>query len=279
VRRHADRAGERSLVLVLLSITATYAVLMALSQSRETMWVVGIRQTPAILPFAAMLGALAIRRTSRGRGPAWLVLLFVVAGTRLAELPPWTFWQTPTASFDSRAPVTFHVPARLVDRVFKTEWLGYLTSLVRDDPGTVARVSEFLRERARPGDILITNYEWEPLYFHTNLPQGLKILPSYPIYEAARARGLPSYVSSADGVRWIVWRRTWGAYRGQACDQVIKALTDAQIRVEQVATMTETVWENRENLHFRRFPGGRYIYPWFQNVPDTLVFRVEWPAR
>jgi hypothetical protein len=171
------------------------------------------------------------------------------------------------------------VPARLVDRVFKTEWLGYLTSLVRDDPGTVARVSEFLRERARPGDILITNYEWEPLYFHTNLPQGLKILPSYPIYEAARARGLPSYVSSADGVRWIVWRRTWGAYRGQACDQVIKALTDAQIRVEQVATMTETVWENRENLHFRRFPGGRYIYPWFQNVPDTLVFRVEWPAR
>ena len=271
--------AERSLVLMLTGTIVAYAVVMAFTQSAQTIWVVGMRQTPAVLPFVAMLTALAVATASQGHWRPWLALMILFGFTKLGDLTPWTFWQRPTPSFDASTVVTFHNPPKLIDRIFRTDEIAYLASIVRPNPGTIARTSEFLRERAKPGDILITNYEWEPLYFHTRLPQGLTILPSYPIYETARAKGLPSYVYSADGVRWIVWRRTWGPYRGQACDQILKALMDAGIRVEQVATISETLWENRENIHFRRFAGGRYIYPWFENVPDTLIFRVDWPTQ
>jgi hypothetical protein len=178
---------------------------------------------------------------------------------------------------NKNALATFHTPTRVIDRFLHMDFVAYAESLATPDPGTVGRVSAYLRQYAKPGEIVITNYEWESLYFHTGLPQGMKVLSSYPIYEAARARQLPAYVFGADGVRWVVWRRTWGAYRGQACDQILKALSDAGIPVELVAAFAETTWENRENLHYRRFPSGRYLYAWFENVPDTLIYRVDWP--
>jgi hypothetical protein len=150
-------------------------------------------------------------------------------------------------------------------------------SLGQDNPGTTSRVVQYLRTHAGPRDIVLTNYEWEALYFHTGLPFGMTVLSSYPIYQAAKARGLPDYVFRAEGARWIVWRRAWGAYRGQALDQVLGRLTETGVPTTLVATIPETLWENRENVHFRRFPGGRYIFPWFPSYPETVIYRVEWP--
>jgi hypothetical protein len=103
------------------------------------------------------------------------------------------------------------------------------------------------------------------------------VLPSYPIWEAAHQQELPKYVFSAEGARWLVWRRVWGAYRGQACDVVLANLRARGIPVTLVATIPETMWENRENVHFRRFPGKDYVYPWFDELPATLIFRIDWP--
>jgi hypothetical protein len=49
------------------------------------------------------------------------------------------------------------------------------------------------------------------------------------------------------------------------------------VAVRLVASLKETTWENRENVHFRRFAGDRYFYGWFENVPETLIYRVDWP--
>jgi hypothetical protein len=269
---------ERSLVVILLTIVAAYGVVVAVTLSRDVLWTMGIRNTPAVIPFVAMLAGLVIAKASRANWRTWAALILVFGFTKLARPTPWTFWQEPTAMFDPASTVTFHVPPNLVDRVFRTGQVAYVQSLVTMNPGTTGRVAEFLQRNAGPRDIVITNYAWEPLYFHTGLPQGMKILPDYPIYDAARERRLPAYVFGVDGARWIVWRRAWGNYRGQECGQILEALAQAGVPATLVASIPETMWENRENVHFRRFAGDRYIYPWYGEMPDTLIYRVDWPG-
>ncbi len=270
--------AERALVMALLSIMAVYAVVMGLTQPRDELFALGLRYTPAVIPFMAVITALLIAKVSRGKWPAAVALLLVLGFTKVGRLTPWTFWEEPLAKRDPASVVTFHNPPKAVDRVLRTGQLGFVEGLYRDNPGTTAGIVEFLKSHASPDDIVVTNYGWEPLYFHTRLPQGLTVLSSYPIYGAAKARGLPDYVFRADGARWIVWRQAWGRYRGQALDQVLAKLEADHVPVSLVARVRETLWENRENIHFRRFPNSRYIYPWYGDLPDTLIYRVDWPS-
>jgi hypothetical protein len=83
-------------------------------------------------------------------------------------------------------------------------------------------------------------------------------------------------VFTAGGARWLVWRQAWGRYRGQAIDRVLQELAAANVPVEQVATLPETLWENRENVLYRRFAGGRYIFPWYEGLPPTIIYRIDW---
>jgi hypothetical protein len=49
------------------------------------------------------------------------------------------------------------------------------------------------------------------------------------------------------------------------------------VPVTLVADIPETMWEKRENIHFRRFPGHDDLYGWFDDLQSTLIFRVDWP--
>jgi 4-amino-4-deoxy-L-arabinose transferase-like glycosyltransferase len=265
----------RHLAVAMLAILAAYGVFMAVTQPRDMIWSVGVRYTPAVLPFLAVIVAVLIAAASRGNWRPWLLMLLVFGFTKVGRLTPWTFWQEPTVL--RAAPVTFHLPERLADRWLRTGQVAYVESLFKTSPGTTTLVSDFLNEHASSDDVVVTNYGWEPLYFHTGLRQGMSVLPKYPVYEAARAKGLPDYVFSPSGARWIVWRAAWGPYRGHALDRLLTELTAGGVKATLVATFPETMWENRENIHFRRFADGRYIYPWYERVPDTKVFRLDWP--
>jgi 4-amino-4-deoxy-L-arabinose transferase-like glycosyltransferase len=266
----------RALTVTIFAIVGAYACAMAVTQPRDVLWTVGMRYTPAVIPFGAMVAAVVIGRAGAGRRTVWIALVILFAFTKLARPTPWLFWEEPTAARDRAAAVTFHIPAAPVDRVLRTGQVAFVRSLLDEAPGTTARIVAFLRQHAQPRDIVITNYGWEPIYFHTDLPQGLKVLPSYPIFDAARAKNLPSYVFSPEGARWIIWRKAWGAYRGQDCGRLIDALRASGIPVTRVATLRETLWENRENVHFRRFAGDTYIYPFFAGIPDAEIYRVDW---
>jgi hypothetical protein len=267
---------EARLIMIFGAVVLAYAPVMAGTQTRDFLWATGVRYTPAVIPFAAIVAATLIVKASSGSRKVWLALMLVFCVTRLGRLTPWVVGAEPAPLREPDAVVAFHVPSRTVDRVFRAGMLRYVRSLARPTPGAVAHISEFLNAHASPGDIVVTNYEWEAIYFHTGLPQGLKIPRWFPIYQAARERGLPEYVFSAQGVRWIVWRRAWAPMWGQDCEELLEALRNARIPVTLVASLPETLYENRENVHCRRFADG-YLFPWFDKLPDVLIYRVDWP--
>src|SRR5262249_53782004 len=160
----------------------------------------------ALFPLAAAVTALLVVRAageSRGLG------LALAAAFALTHLPgnalPWLLAtpKPPPANPPRPVHAVLHVPGSLRDALLRTALLGFAHELGETSPGTDAILIDFLRATARPGDIVVTNYAWEPLYFHTRMPQGDKVLESYPIYAAARAAGLPEYVFSPDAARWV----------------------------------------------------------------------------
>jgi Flp pilus assembly protein TadD len=49
----------------------------------------------------------------------------------------------------------------------------------------------------------------------------------------------------------------------------------AGLSLRLAASVPETLYENRENIHFHRFPGGDHVFPPYTNLPNTLIYRVE----
>ena len=134
----------------------------------------------------------------------------------------------------------------------------------------MGRSCEFLRRYAQPGDVVITNYEAEPLYFYTRLPQGLKILANAPIYEAARRQQLPDYIFGVARARWIIWRFAWDGYFGITWSEVEQALISRGARITEMRKIKETGWENRENVFFYRFD-----LLWHGGEPNGPVLRLQ----
>jgi len=154
----------------------------------------------------------------------------------------------------------------------------FARDLFQKNVGTLGQCVEFLRQHASPGDLVITNYESEPLYFHTTLAQGMKIMRQDPIYDTARGDGLPEYVFGVDHARWIVWRFNWDDYLGIRWPEVAYHLTGEGGQISKVAEIKETGWENRENIHFHRFSNDVYLFPQDTALAAANIFRVDWPS-
>jgi hypothetical protein len=255
-------------------------LVIAATQPADSLWRIGIRYSAAMLPLIAMTVGILIAKITRDRTVPCLSLLFLIVFTKFAQLTPWVFWGKAVASFDGKEVMEAHLPPNWVERFFNTrQQLAFWLDLFKTNPGTIANVSSFLHEHAQSGDKLITNYEWEPLYFHTRLPQALKILPDYPIYAAAKSKGLPSYTVDVDQARWVIWRPVWDGYQGYFAGNVQRQIVDRGGKIERIAQLPETLWENRENIHFRRFSGGRYLFHDAETFPPVSVFRIVWPAE
>jgi 4-amino-4-deoxy-L-arabinose transferase-like glycosyltransferase len=274
-------ADNQSNILVVFTFVALllYALTVAATQPADSLWRIGIRYTTPMFPLVAISAGILIARISRGRTILILALTAIVIFTKFAQLTPWTFWGKSVASLDGKEVIEAHLPNNIAERFLNTrQQLFFLSDLFASNPGTIATVSSFLREHSQSTDKLITNYEWEPLYFHTGLPQALKILPDYPIYQAAKSKGLPSYVFDVDQVRWVIWRPAWDGYQEYFASAIQQEIVDRGGHIERVAEVPETLWENRENIHFRRFSGGRYLFHGPETFPPASIFRVSWPA-
>jgi hypothetical protein len=274
VENHANALPVLTLVILLLN-----ALVLAATQPADSLWRIGIRYTAAMLPLFAMTTGILIAKVAGNRTVFTLSLLAIVIFTKFAQLTPWIFWGKNVTSFDGKEIIEAHLPNNVAERFLNIrQQMIFISDLFQNNPGTVATVSDFLRNHAQPGDKLITNYEWEPLYFHTGLAQALKILPDYPIYQAAKLKELPEYVFDVDQARWVIWRPIWEGYQGYSSSDVRRQIIDRGGRIEQVADLPETLWENRENIHFRRFSGGRYLFHDPEIFPPASIFRVSWPS-
>ena len=271
--------SEAALVLSVFVIVLFYIVAMAITQSSDMLWRFGMRYASAVLPLVAMASGILIAKISRGSVTIWLTLLLLFSLTKIGQLTPWMFWNR-NQNGEIRAgeySVAAHVPLRVSEYFFGTGLSKFVRDLWRKNPGTVTAVCKFLRENAKPGDVLIVNYGMEPIYFHTRLPQALGILPGYPVYQSARRLGLPEYVFGVDHVRWVVWRSAWEGFPGYTIDQVLRQIVQLGGRRTNVLEMEETVWENREDIHFHRFSDGTYLFPIDQTFPPSHIVRVDWP--
>ena len=106
----------------------------------------------------------------------------------------------------------------------------------------------------------------------------MNIHEDYPVYAAARSKGLPEYVFGLEHVRWIIWQPYWEGYNGYTWNVIEEQIRSRGGRLEEVATFPETAWENREDLNFRRFGNSDYIFPWAEQPTDVAsIFRVDWP--
>jgi hypothetical protein len=268
---------EQDLLIVIFAVILCYAFTMAVTQRTAALWVTGIRYTSAIIPLVAMAAGILIAKIAHEKASVWMSILLVLVFTNLGQITPWILWADKNPNPENKT-IAAHVPQRIVDGLFATGALLFVRDLFQSNPGTVTAACEFLRKNAAPGEVVVTNYESEPLYFHTRLPQGMKIMKQDSIYEIAKRQQLPDYVFGVEHARWIVWRFNWDDYLGIRWADVEHRLLAESAKITDVTQLEETAWENRENIHFHRFAGHRYLFPQDKDLAPAHVFRVDWPA-
>lgn len=271
------QSTEIAFLLVVFTSIVLYALTIALTQEVNSLRLIGLRYTAAAIPLLAMSAGLLIVRISRGRIAIWLSLVLVFALTRFDQLAPWISWN-PHGRFQvGKYSVVTHVPSTTLSKFVDFGLIRFLCNLWRSNPGTMGRTAEFLRRHASPGDVVITNFESEPLYFYTRLPQGLRIANESSIYQAARREGLPDYVFGLARARWIIWRFSWDGYFGITWAQVEQSLRAKGAQVTEITKLKETGWENRENIHFSRFCGGKHLFREHHHFQRARIYRVDYP--
>jgi Dolichyl-phosphate-mannose-protein mannosyltransferase len=268
---------EQDFLVVIFAVILSYALAMTVTQRTAALWVTGIRYTSAIIPLVAMAAGVLIAKIAHQRVFVWMSILLVFAFTNLGQITLWVLWADKNPDPENKI-VAVHVPHRLIDGVVATGALLFVRDLFRSNPGTLAASCEFLSKNAGAGDVVVTNYESEPLYFHTRLPQGMKIMKQDLIYEIAKRRNLPDYVFGVEHARWIVWRFNWDDYLGIRWADVEHRLLAEGAKISDAAQLEETAWENRENIHFHRFAGRRYLFPQDKDLAPAHIFRVDWTA-
>ena len=209
-------ASDRAWLALVGALLASYFALTPLLLDELQLFNLGIRYVIALLALGAGASAVLAVRASRGRR-AWLVTIVLLLGfTHLGGYAaPWLLIRVAGSPRAGRA----HAPEALQEALLRVEWLGFVSELHERDPGTVSSIVQYLNHHALPGDRVITNYDWEPLAFHTGLPQALRILESYPVYADARRAGLPDYVFGVEGARWLVWRWPWRTTRATSSER------------------------------------------------------------
>lgn len=270
--------GERDLLVAIIALVVSLILGAVVTQRSAAIWVTGVRYTSAIIPLVAIIASLLILKVSRGKTVVFVGLLAAFALTKIAQITPWTVWADKNPDPGDKL-IAFHAPNHAIAAVLPAENFLYMRDLFRKNVGTLGESVEFLQQHSRPSDLVITNYESEPLYFHTRLRQGMKISKEDTIYDVARHQGLPDYLFGVDEVHWIVWRFNWNDYLGIRWADVTRVLAEKGARVSEVAQLKETGWENRENIHFHRFSNGVYLFPQNTDLEPAKIFQVDWPTQ
>lgn len=279
--RRFSRQDREWLALAGAFVAAVFA-LTPVALSTTLLGMLGLRYVCGLLPVAAGVSGLLVARASGGSraGLAAGLALFGLThlpGTAFPAL--WLGESRPLAGTGLHA----NVQRTTVGKLVNLELWAFVQGLGRPDPGTSAVVAAWLRAHARPGEVLVTNYSWDNLYFETRLPQGLLLPPGTPGHEAGRAAGLPSYVFGVDRADWVVWRHGLAPNPGYSLERIREELAARGAQLEPRASFKETQWENRPELAWHRFPRVGYPFaprrlgPAGIRYPDAVAYRVVWP--
>lgn len=279
-------SGDRRLLTLCGAWLAALALLTPLALSQGLLEVVGLRYVCGVLPIAAAVSGVLVARASAGRMPVYVALLALFGATHLmgGALPWLAIGETRRAGG-----VLWQAPRDTVDKLFNTTWIAFVRSLGMRDPGTLAGIVEVLDRDAGRDDVVLTNFGWDALYWYGDRPVGMRIATDAPVRRPARRMGLPAYVFGYDDARWLVWRGGNEALLGYPLTllewrlpEVRAALAKRGAKLEEVAVLPETLWENRPELYWHRFPAAGL--PFAASAEDSLrppydparIYRVRW---
>jgi hypothetical protein len=239
---------------------------------------------------AAAVTGLLVARASGGRSALYAALLALFAATHLAGGA--LSWLVIGESRRIAGATSVHVPREFSGKLLNEQWWDFVRGLGVRDPGTLPPLAELLRRDAKPEDVVLTNFGWDSLYYYTGLAQGMRIAPKAPVRSAARALGLPAYVFGIDHTDWLVWRGGNEELLGYSLTlfgyplETVRARLEASgARLERVAVLRETLWDNRPELFWHRFPrvghpfASRLMGAQGSRYRDAQIFRVHWPSR
>jgi hypothetical protein len=275
-------ARDRDLLAIAAAFLLVLFAVLPFALTKTQQMVVGLRYVCALLPIAAAVTGLVVARASGGRPLAYVALLVLFGATHLAgNSLPW-FGLGESRHIGGRLAFV-SVPLEARDKVANTTWWYFVRGLGVANTGTLADLVGFLQQNAGPDDVVVTNFAWDNLYYYTRRPQGFRIAPQAPIVATARALGLPEYVFGLDGADWVIWRHGADPLPDHPFEKVRSELEARGARLEPVASFRETLWENRPELHWHRFPRVGHPFaparvgPRGRKWPDAIVFRVVWP--
>jgi hypothetical protein len=278
-RRFTPR--DRDLLAIAAAFLLALFALAPLALAQTPLLVLGLRYVCGLLPVAAAVTGVLIARASGGRTLAYVALLALFGATHLAgNALPWLALGESRQVGDEF--VFVNAPRTVGDKLANTAWWMFARGLGVPNPGTLPELVGWLRAHAAPDDVLVTNFSWDNLYFYTNLRQGFRISPGAPVQGAARALGLPDYTFGLDAVKWVIWRRAVDPLPEYPLERVERELEARGATLEVVASFRETLWENRPELHWHRFPRAGYPFAPRRlgaegiDHPSAVVYRVVW---
>lgn len=257
-------AGERELLTLCASWLLAWLALTPLALSQPLLEVIGLRYVCALLPIAALAAGVLVAAASRGRATAYAALLAIFSATALpgGALPWLALGETQRAGG-----VLWQSPRALPDKLWNTSWLAFVRGLGVRDPGTLPALVERLDREAAPDAVLLTNFGWDALTWYAHRPLGARIAEGAPVAAAAKRMGLPPYVFGLADAEWLVWRGGNEAWLGYPLtlgpwrlDEVRARLAARGARLEEAASFPETLWENRPELYWHRFPGAAHPF-------------------
>jgi hypothetical protein len=277
----ASDAERRWLVLCGALIAATIGIApLLLADDRFIAF--GIRYACGLLPIGAGVTGILVTRASRDRPARWAALVALFGLTNLPGGALVSF----LAGESGRLPIGIlaTVPRETSFKLLNLTWWAYARAVGAPDPGTTSEITSFLAQRASPEDHVVTNWSWENLYFYTDLAQCLRLPEESPeaVRAAARAAGLPDCVFDPDGADWVVWRPAGDPIPGWELERLERELAARGASLELLARFRESLWENRPELAYHRFPGVGYPYfpDWMGGAHprfrDASVYRVRW---
>ncbi len=171
-------------------------------------------------------------------------------------------------------------PGGVVDRFFGSGLLTFLRDLGQKNPGTLGHACEFLRANAKPGDVLLAKcWLGTALFLYAPAPGAENSFRLSDLRCSATPGPAGICFWRRSCALWLMWRFAWNGYLGYDLPTVAKQIQAQGGRLTEVATFKESRWENRESIHFRRFSGERYLFPWSKGYEPASSFALIGPTK
>lgn len=261
--------------LAVLCLCFAMPVTFLLPYVSYTQFIIGIRYAAGCFPFMSILGAVSVMLIIRKNLSAGLLFLSIFLFTNiLAWVPSYAFRQTKNEMGKySALPLSAELKSALTSKKIYKEFYYELTHHYKSP---IEGISDFLNENSSVDDIVLTNYERDPLIFYTHRKMAYMLsnenifresIPA-PAYSAKLNTILPDYIFSNERIDWLIERSNYPE-RLYKLESLQKNL-ESKGQIEKVFYLSypDIPWSNRADLRYHKFRTA-------ENFPPIKIYKIK----